>query len=146
MAKHNIRRRLIIEDMLINGHSPREIKREFPEICSSLITVAKKRLGIKTLRIGRPAGARNKGYEDREMEIRKAKQAGETYQEIADRFGCTRQAIHMLIKPDVSRSGRCFNCGKPGKNLHFHHQDYIHGTGVLMCISCHRSEHRKTSK
>jgi hypothetical protein len=85
-------------------------------------------------------------------QIRKRKQAGETYSEIGRSLNVTRQAIQSKLKPDkdtykkiiAESKGVCQKCGKSIKGkVEFHHINYESNEGLLLCTSCHRVEHRR---
>lgn len=83
--------------------------------------------------------------------------AGETYSQIAQRAGLSRQRIQKLISPPKEirdfilkkYSGHCAKCGiKVGHAGHIHHKEGNDGDEYndipnleLLCISCHRKEH-----
>ena len=84
---------------------------------------------------------------------------GETYQHIAEKAGVSRQRVQSLLSPPSSvrkyivskYSGRCDCCGiLVGKSGHVHHRNTNNGENYqdienlqLLCLSCHRKEHRK---
>lgn len=82
---------------------------------------------------------------------------GHTYQEIANRFGVTRQYVQQVISPSqytrkrvVKRyDGKCANCGLiVGISGHVHHKgcniiEHYNSIEnlVLLCPTCHRKAH-----
>lgn len=76
--------------------------------------------------------------------IRRLKQSGETYRQIASRFGVSPQAVQFLIRVRSEKPKRCSRCGKkPRKNqsLHGHHTNYVREKYKFLCASCHTKEH-----
>ena len=96
-------------------------------------------------------------YRLKEMQVMKL--AGGSYQDIADKFGISRQRVQQIMSPDpitakaakTRAEGKCQCCGEyVGVSGHIHHNrsnpgDYNSIDNLeYLCLPCHRKEHRGT--
>ena len=83
---------------------------------------------------------------DRARLIAEMKRSGNTYAQIGDFLGVSRQRVQQILRPSREESleifrranGRCEGCHRIYKPLHLHHSDYCGGPIVALCTSCHR--------
>lgn len=82
--------------------------------------------------------------------VNSLKAEGKTYKEISKILGVSRQRVQQLITPDRERekiieenNQQCAICGKKNVRLDVHHRNYLTNDAILLCISCHRKEHKK---
>jgi ribosome-binding protein aMBF1 (putative translation factor) len=136
-----------VKKLLLAGANGKEIAAVYPGISPSLITVQRKKLGLKARR-GHPIGPRDA---EKLAAIKILYSKGISMSEIADVYGVSRQRIDQIVNPlkesarkrsgILQRKEACERCGS-NSAIERHHPDYNKPLHIQwLCRACHGFAH-----